>query len=199
MLRVAVNTPPLPNHPTPPPTTSAESRAILLGGLVSGVAGMFTYLGKGDPTKEHGISRNERDPTAAADPTDETLASSSPTSKISKARTLALLETPIPGPVEFPEQTLAERVTDINQWLEAAGVPGDQLRVAVEARTAPRNLNLLLEQFEVEDETPSTVLKYTAGRTRLYFLVYAGTVEFAEVNLAPLRPDQPAAEPAATD
>jgi hypothetical protein len=186
----------------------SRSRAILVLGLFSVLAGLFIFLDKGDPTGERGIPPKARDPntghpTPAADSTDETLPPKSkprsPTSKISKARTLALLQTPIPGPVEFPEQTLAERVSAINQWLEQAGIARDQLRIAVEARTAPRNLNLLLERFAVEDETPSTVLKYTAGSTRLYFLVYAGTVEFAEVNLVPLRPDQPAAEPAATD
>jgi hypothetical protein len=188
----------------------AKSRSILLIGLVASLAGLFIFLlSQRNPTEEHGIWRKEPDPNAGhptdtAEPTDDEALSSkskprSPTPEVSKAKTLALLKTPIPGPVEFPEQTLAERVTAINQWLERAGVPGHQLRVAVEARSAPRNLNLLLEPFAVEDETPSTVLKYTAGSTRLYFIVHAGLAEFAEVSLPPTRPDQPAAEAPATE
>jgi hypothetical protein len=183
-------------------------RAILVIGLVAALAGRFIFLRKGDPTEEHGLAQKEFDPsighpTAAANPYEEAIPSKSrprsPTQNITKARTLALLKTPIPGPVEFPEQTLAERVAAINQWLQQAGLSHDQLRVAVEARSAPRNLNLLLEPFAVEDETPSTVLRYTTGRTRLYFVVHAGIVEFTDVAFAPHRPDQPAAEPAVTE
>jgi hypothetical protein len=182
--------------------------AILVIGLVAALAGLFIFLSRSDPTEEHGLSRKELDPstghpTAAAKLFGEALPSKSqprsPTQNITKVRTLALLKTPIPGPVEFPEQTLAERVAAINQWLEQAGLPHDQLRIAVEARSAPRNLNLLLKPFTVEDETPSTALKYTTGRTRLYFVVHAGIVEFTDVSLSPPRMDQPAAEPAATD
>jgi len=173
----------------------AKFQAIPLIGLVSGLAGLFIFLSKGDPTEEHGLSRKERSPTtghptAAAGLTDEALPSKSkprsPTPKISKARTLALLETPIPGPVEFPEQTLSQRVAAINRLLEQAGIPRDQLSMAVEAQTAETLFasNVVFESFTLQDPTPATILKHTAGRTRLYYRLRAGLVEFADATFA---------------
>ena len=171
----------------------AKFRAILLIGLVAGLIGLLNFLGKGEPIEERGISRKERDPnsghpTAAAGLTDEALPSKSktrsPTQKISKARTLAILETTIPGTVEFPEQTLSQRVAAINRLLEQAGIPSDQLSVAVEARTAeaPFASHGVFESLSLQDPTPATILKYTAGRTRLCYRLSAGLVEFADAT-----------------
>jgi hypothetical protein len=103
---------------------------------------------------------------------------------ISKARTLAILETTIPGTVEFPEQTLSQRVSAINRLLERAGIPSDQLSVAVEARTAeaPFASHGVFESLGLQDPTPATILKYTAGRTRLCYRLSAGLVEFADAT-----------------
>jgi hypothetical protein len=180
----------------------AKPRTIYLL-VFAAMCGLFVFLSTGDRTGEQKALRKHDAPATAHSPSHSapsggalplTFDQRTPTPEISKARTLALLETPIPGPVEFPAQTLAERVTAINQWLAQAGIPRDQLHVAVEARTAPRNLNLLLERFTVEDETPSTVLKYTVGSTRLYFLARAGFAEFADATLVSPCPDAPAAD-----
>lgn len=180
----------------------AKFRAILLLGLVTALAGLFIFLSNGDPPEERGISRKKHDPnsghpTAAAGLTDEALPSKSkprsPTPKISKARTLALLETPIPGQVEFPEHTLPERVAAINQWIRKAGIHDEQLRMAVEVRTAasPFGLNGVFERLALQDPTPATILKYTAGRTRLCFHIRAGVVEFVDATFTNPSEDGP--------
>lgn len=170
-----------------------RSHAILLIGLVAALAGLFIFLSKGDPTEVRTIPPKASDPTtghptAAAGLTDEALPSKSkprsPTPKISKARTRALLETPIAGSVEFPEQTLSQRVAAINRLLEQAGIPSDQLSVAVEARTAeaPFASHGVFESLSLQDPTPATILKYTAGSTRLCYRLRAGLVEFAHAT-----------------
>lgn len=187
-----------------------QPRAALLLVPVAALAGLLVYF-RYNPKPQHHSgdltpAHQSASPTIPPpEPTAEALPSKTkprlPSPLVTKARTKVILETRIPGPVEFPEQTLAERVTAINQWLEQAGVPRDLLRVAVEARTAARsgNLKCVLESFAVEDETPKTVLRYTTGPTRFYFVVHAGLAEITAVIFAPHRPDQPAAEPAATD
>lgn len=174
--------------------------AALLLVPVAALAGLLVYF-RGNPKIQHPsgdltqAKQGANSTVPATAPTAEALPSKTtprlPSPLVTKARTEALLETRIPGPVEFPEQTLAERVTAINQWLEQAGVPHDQLRVAVEARTAarPGNLKSVLESFAVEDETPATVLKYTTGPTRLYFVLHAGLAQITDVAFAPHRPE----------
>ena len=143
----------------------AKFQAILLIGLVSGVAGLFIFLSNGDPTKEHGLSRTASDPntghpTELAEPTDESLPAKSkprsPTPKISKARTLALLEPPIAGPVEFPEQTVLERIEAINEWIEESGIPREELRILVEPASAERlrEKELHCKDFRASDPPP---------------------------------------------
>lgn len=167
----------------------AKSRAILLIGLVAALAGLFIFFSKGDPTEEHGLSQKEHDfnsghPTTAAEPTDEALPSKSiahpPTPKISKARTLALLETPIPGPVEFPEQTVLERIEAINVWLEESGIPSEELHIILEPRSSEHLLvtGMICADFRASDFPPSVILLDMFGRSKLRHRVFAGVVEF---------------------
>lgn len=176
--------------------------AVPLTLLVAAMAGLLFYWRSSDaddtsPDDSKSGIRAAKDPSTSEDHSVEALPSKSgprsPSAVASKSGTQALLETPIPGFVEFPEQTLAERVAAINRWLEKAGVPHEQLLIAVESSTAavPESSGLLLESFTVENAPPAKVLQYTTGRTKLYFIVHAGIVEFAYVTLHSPRPSPP--------
>ncbi len=171
----------------------AKSHAILLIGMACGLAGLFIFLGKGDPTEERRISRKEHDPnsghpTAAAGLTDEALPSKSkprsPTPKISKARTLALLETPIPGQVKFPEQTLPERVETLNQILATAGISADEVRIEVHP-SFEVGRQFVCPELISTDSTPLQMLQYITGITRMCFHTEAGVVYFYDCARSP--------------
>ena len=171
----------------------AKFRAILLIGLVAGLIGLLNFLGKGEPIEERGISRKERDPnsghpTTAAGLTAEALPSKSkprsPTPKISKARTLALLETPIPGQVKFPEQTLPERVETLNQILATAGIRADEVRIEVHPSFEVGRQFVCPEMIST-DSTPHQMLQYITGRTRMCLHAEAGVVYLYDCTKTP--------------
>ena len=170
-----------------------RSHAILLIGLISGVAGLLIFLSTGDPTEVHGLSRKEREPstghpTIGAELTDEALPSKSkprsPTPKASKARTRALLETPIPGQVKFPEQTLPERVETLNQILAAAGISADEVRFEVHP-SFEVGMQFVCHEMISTDSTPMQMLQYITGRTRMCFHTEAGVVYFYDCAGSP--------------
>jgi hypothetical protein len=170
-----------------------RSHAILFIGLISGLAGLFIFLSRVDPTEEHGLSRKEGDPssghpTAAAGLTDEALPSKSnprsPPPKISKARTLALLETPIAGPVEFPAQALPERVETLNRILAAAGISADEARIEVHPSFAV-GMQFVCPELILTDSTPKQMLQYITGSTRMCFHAEAGVVYFYDCAKTP--------------
>ncbi len=172
----------------------AKLPAALLIGLVAALAGLFIFLSTNDPTEERTISRKERDPntghqTAAAKSDEEALPSKSkprsPRPKISKARTLALLETPIPGPVEFPEQTVLERIDAINVWLEKSGIPRDELRMFVEPASAGRlrERELHCKDFSATNLHPRLLLGELFGRSAVRYRVVEGGVEIHYLSM----------------
>jgi len=170
-------------------------RAILVIGLVAALAGRFIFLRKGDPTEEHGLARKEFDPstghpTAAANPYEEAIPSKSrprsPTQNITKARTLALLKTPIPGPVEFPEQTIPERVEALNRILAAAGISAEEVRIEVHP-SFELGRQFVCPELILTDSTPKQMLQYITGRTRMCFHAEAGVVYFYDCARSPFR------------
>jgi hypothetical protein len=166
----------------------AKSRAILLIGLVAALAGLFIFLRTNDPTEEQTIPPKASDPrtgqsTATANPDDEALPSKSkarsPTPEVSNAKTLALLQTPIPGPVEFPEQKVLERIEAINEWLEKSGIPREEFHIIVEPRSAERlrEKDLHCRDFSATNLHPRLLLAELFGRTALRYRVVNGGVE----------------------
>ncbi len=127
--------------------------------------------------------------TTATGLTDEALPSKSkprsPTPRISKARTLALLETPIPGPVEFPEQTVLERIDAINVWLEESGIPREELRISVEPASAQRLRvrELHCRDFSATHLSPRLLLGALFDVSTLRYRVVNGGVEMHYMSL----------------
>lgn len=169
-----------------------QPRALLVIFTIAAITGLLVFSNSAPRPPVRPDTQKEPVPSssnsAAAESFENGLPSKSrhrpATPGISKARTLAILETTIPGTFEFPEQTLSQRVAAINRLLERAGIPSDQLSVAVEARTAeaPFASHGVFESLSLQDPTPATILKYTAGRTRLCYRLSAGLVEFADAT-----------------
>lgn len=166
-----------------------RARLTLAIGLLAALAGLLVLFPNKPRPGDHTVSNGQlvtgpAHPTAATGLTDEALPSKSksrsPTLKISKARTLALLETPIPGPVGFPEQTVLERIDAINVWLEKSGVPREELHIVVEPRSSEHLLatGMICADFSASDFPPSVILLDMFGRSKLRHRVFAGLVEF---------------------
>jgi hypothetical protein len=169
-----------------------QPRALLFIFAIAAITGLLVFSNSAPRPQSRPDTQKEPVPSSSHPAATESFENGLPSKsrhrpaapKISKARTRALLETPIPGTFEFPEQTLSQRVAAINRLLERAGIPSDQLSVAVEARTAeaPFASHGVFESLSLQDPTPATILKYTAGRTRLCYRLSAGLVEFADAT-----------------
>ena len=165
-----------------------RARLTLAIGLLAALAGLLVFFHKEPRPGDHTVSNDQpvtgpAHPSAATGIPNEALPSKSkprsPTPKVSKARTLALLETPIPGMVEFPEQTVLERIDAINVWLEKSGVPREELRISVEPASAKRlkENELHCKDFSAQDLHPRWLLAELFGRSAVRYRIVNGGVE----------------------
>lgn len=170
------------------------ARLTLAVGLLAALAGLFVFFHNEPRPGDRTDSTDQpmtgpAHPSAATGLTDESLPSKSkpraPTPKISKARTLSLLETPIPDPVEFPEQTVLERIESINVWLEKSGIPREVLRISVEPASAQRLRvkELHCRDFSATHLSPRLLLGALFDVSALRYRVVNGGVEMHYISL----------------
>lgn len=170
-----------------------RARLTLAIGLLAALAGLFVLIRNDPPPGDHTVSNDQpvtgpAYPSAATGLPDEAFPSKSksrsPTPKVSKARTRALLETPIPGPIEFPEQTIPERVEALNRILAAAGINTDEARIEVHP-SFEVGRQFVCPELTLTDTTPMQMLQYITGRTRMCFHMEAGVVYFYDCARSP--------------
>ena len=90
------------------------------------------------PKPAASVEPHEADPfgSASAGEQEETDAKSHVRPEIdpemaSMGKTLAQMAVPLPTPVDYPEQTVRERITAINSSLKEAGIPKGALRIQI--------------------------------------------------------------------
>jgi hypothetical protein len=170
-------------------------RLTLAIGLLAALSGLLVFFHKEPRPGDHTVSTDQpvtgpAHPFSATGRTDEALPSKSqprsPTPKISEARTRALLHTPIPGSIEFPEQTLPERVEALNRILAAAGINADEARIEVHP-SFEVGMQYVCPELILSDSTPIQMLQYITGRTRMCLHTEAGVVYFYDCARSPFR------------
>lgn len=177
-----------------------RARLTLAIGLLAALAGLFVFFHKQPRPGDHTVSNDQpvtspAHPSAATGLPDEALPSKSkprsPTPKVSKARTRALLHTPIFGSIEFPEQTLPERVEALNRILAAAGISSEEARIELHP-SFEVGRQFVCPELILTDSTPIQILQYITGRTRICLHAEAGVVYS---TTAPDRPSGPVQSP----
>lgn len=172
-----------------------RARLTLAIGLLAALAGLLVFFHEpprpGDRAATTGQPvTSPAHPSAATGLPDKALPSKSkacsPAPKVSKARTRALLETPIPGPIEFPKQTIPERVEAFNRILAAAGISSDEARIEVHP-SFEVGRQFVCPELTLTDSTPMQMLQYITGRTRMCFHMEAGVVYFYDCARSPFR------------
>jgi hypothetical protein len=172
-----------------------RARLTLAIGLLAALAGLLVFIHN---EARPGVHKDSSDPpvtgpahpSAATGITDDALPSKSttrsPAPKVSKARTRALLQTPIPGSIEFPKQTIPERVEALNRILAAAGINPDEARIEVHP-SFEVGRQFVCPELILTDSTPMQMLQYITGRTRMCFHTEAGVVYFYDCARSPFR------------
>lgn len=170
------------------------ARLTLALGLLAALAGLFVFT-HNEPRREDRADSTDQPVTGPTHPNAATglSAGASPsksrprsaTPKMTKARTLALLETPIPGPVEFPEQTVLERIEAINVWLEESGVPREELCIFFEPASAQLLIvkELHCRDFSATHLSPRLLLGALFDVSALRYRVVNGGVEIHYISL----------------
>lgn len=74
--------------------------------------------------------------------------------------TVAALRVPFPEPVDFPEQTLRERIASFNALLKKSEVPPERLRIGVIERSESKAalLDMKVPAFTAQTATPRDIL-----------------------------------------
>lgn len=172
-----------------------RARLTLAIGLLAALAGLHVFFHKQPRPGDHTVSNDQpvtspAHPSAATGIPAEALPSKSkarsPAPKVSKARTRALLETPISGTIEFPKQTIPERVEALNRILAAAGISADEARIEVHP-SFEVGRQFICPELILTDSTPKQMLQYITGRTRMCFHMEAGVVYFYDCARSPFR------------
>ncbi|WP_367874083.1 hypothetical protein [Luteolibacter sp. Populi] len=132
------------------------------------------------PKPAASVEPHEADPfgSASAGEQEETDAKSHVRPEIdpeeaSMLKTLAQTEVPLPTPVDYPEQTVRERITAINSSLKKAGIPAGALRIQINESYENKEvvLDWKVPAFSAESATPREILTHCCDAVHVRYYV----------------------------